>query len=206
MSDPALLERYRASATAILEKYFEPGALSRKFDAKYALIKEDLARDPFPHKRVTNPRDKDYRSILESQREFVRKRYAAAKQQLQSPGPRPKPIQRPHREPTPGPPSEDAPSELEAEVRANGISLTWQDNASLEAGHVVQRAMGAESEEFRNVVGKPGPNSTAALDTAVQPGKIYRYRVFAVHPTPKGPKGTGVSNVITIQFEPRAGE
>ena len=200
VSDPVLLERYRASATAVLEKYFEPGSLSQKFDAKYALIKEDLARDPFPQKRVTSPRDEDYGSILESQKKFVRKRYAAAKQQLQSPGPRPKPSQQPHHEPSPGPASEDAPTDLKAEVRADGIALTWKDNASLEVGRVVQRATGGGSETFRNVMGKPGPNSTVALDTAVQPGEIYRYRVFAVHPTPRGPKGTGGSNVITIQF------
>jgi hypothetical protein len=200
VSDPVLLERYRASATAVLEKYFEPDSLSRRFDAKYALIKEDLARDPFPQKRVTSPWDEDYSSILEFQKKFVRKRYTAAKQQLQSPGPRPKPSQRPHHEPGPGPASEDAPTDLKAEVRADGIALTWKDNASLEVGHVVQRATEAEREMFRNVMGKPGPNSTVALDTAVQPGEIYRYRVFAVHPSPMGPKGTGISNVITVQF------
>ncbi|HAD61549.1 MAG TPA: hypothetical protein DCG12_20105, partial [Planctomycetaceae bacterium] len=63
-------------------------------------IRDDLARDPFPHRRVTNPTDTDWDSVLESQRQFIRRRYQLARRQLDDPGPRPKPVQ--PREPEPG--------------------------------------------------------------------------------------------------------
>lgn len=90
IADPALLQRYRHTARRILDKHFEPERLCGIIDAKYALIKEALRDDPFPHRRVTAPQDRGYDDIVASIKEFVQKRYAAARQQLDKPGPRPK--------------------------------------------------------------------------------------------------------------------
>jgi hypothetical protein len=89
VADPGLLERYRKTARTILDKYFEPQRLCAIFDARYALIKDDLQTDPFPHRRITNPEDGSYEGIIESMKEFVHKRYRTARQQLEDPGQRP---------------------------------------------------------------------------------------------------------------------
>jgi spore coat protein CotH len=89
VTDPELLKRYRSGAKVILEKYFEPEKLCAVIDAKYALIREDLKTDPFPHRRITNPGDRDYDGIVESMKAFVRARYASAREQLENPGERP---------------------------------------------------------------------------------------------------------------------
>jgi len=95
VADPRLLQKYRDLARLILEKYFEPARLCEQLDAKYALIKDDLQSDPFPHRRATNPADQSYDDIVASMKSFVRKRYATARQQLEDPGPRPEPPRRP---------------------------------------------------------------------------------------------------------------
>ena len=78
VADPVLLRRYRDTARIILDKYFEPERLCAIIDARYALIKDDLIADPFPHRRVTNPDDQSYEDIVASMKEFVRNRYASA--------------------------------------------------------------------------------------------------------------------------------
>ncbi|MBI3862192.1 MAG: CotH kinase family protein [Planctomycetia bacterium] len=95
VADPALLQRYRKIARIVLDKYFEPERLCAIIDAKYALIKQDLQDDPFPHRRVTNPEDRNYDDIVASMKKFVRNRYASARQQLEKPGTRPEPVRRP---------------------------------------------------------------------------------------------------------------
>jgi spore coat protein CotH len=95
VADPALLQRYRDTARIILDKYFEPERLCAIIDAKYALIKADLAADPFPHRRVTNPEDQSYEDIVASMKKFVRNRYTSARQQLANPGKRPEMVRRP---------------------------------------------------------------------------------------------------------------
>lgn len=95
-TDPVLLQRYRELAEAILDKYFEPDRLCKVVDAKFELIKQDVKKDPFPHRRVTNPEDRDYDDIVASIKTFIRKRYSSAKQQLDNPGPRPKMSRPPH--------------------------------------------------------------------------------------------------------------
>lgn len=205
IADPDLLARYRRTASLILEEYFEPDQLCRKIDAKYALIKADLENDPFPHQRATN-RDKNFDEVIASQKDFVRKRYAAAREQLDSPGTRPKYARRqPPRnrnEPMPGPASKDAPTMLQVvDSSSSGVKLEWKDNATAEAGHILQRAEGAKSTEFRNYMGKPGDKISAATDSRVQSGETYRYRVYAVRQTPRGPQGSGVSNVVTVRIE-----
>jgi CotH kinase protein len=90
IADPALLARYRKEARIILEKSFEPERLGKIIDAKYRLIKDDLAADPFPHRRATVPGDRNYDGIVDSMKAFARKRYASAVDQLDKPGERPK--------------------------------------------------------------------------------------------------------------------
>ena len=53
---------------------------------------------------------------------------------------------------------------------------------------------------FSERLGQGGQDITTASDRDVQPGKTYRYRVYAVRPTPQGPRSTGVSNVLTIRI------
>jgi len=95
VADPALLQRYRDTARVILDKYFEPQRLCALIDAKYALVKDDLLTDPFPHRRVTNPEDRSFDDIVASMKKFVRNRYALARQQLENPGKRPEMVRRP---------------------------------------------------------------------------------------------------------------
>ncbi len=93
----------------------------------------------------------------------------------------------------------DAPSDLRLVERKPGaIRLAWKDNATGEGMYIVQRCEGADCDDFENVVGRQGQDITAATDTNVASGKIYRYRVYALKPTPEGPRGTGVSNVVTV--------
>jgi hypothetical protein len=201
VADPQLLQRYRATAKQVLEKYFEPDRLSRVLDAKYQLIKFDLASDPFPHQRATNPGDQDYDDIVSSMKTFMKRRYKTARAQLESPGERPQVVRGPPRgpQPKPGPASPDAPSELTvSRASSNAVELTWKDNAKGEIGTILQRAMGKDGE-FRNHIGQPGGEVTSATDPRVMPGRTYRYRVYSIHRSPTGQKGTGVSNEVTVK-------
>jgi len=95
VADPDLLKRYRTTARKILEQHFEPERLCAVLDAKYAIIREDLKTDPFPHRRITNPGDRSYEDIVASMKQFIRKRYTSAVRQLEIPGPRPELVRRP---------------------------------------------------------------------------------------------------------------
>ena len=102
--------------------------------------------------------------------------------------------------PKPGPPSPDAPTELRAvNVTSSSVELRWTDHAEGAMAYVVQRCIGADATDFVNAIGQGGQAITTATDRDVQPGKTYRYRVYAVVPTPQGPRGTGVSNLITVR-------
>jgi spore coat protein CotH len=200
IDNPQLLARYRRLADSILEKYFHPRILLPKVDGLYARVEQDLARDPFPHRRVTNREDRDFSGIITSIKNFVRLRYKTARAQLDAPGDRPRNVRSRPRPPRPGKPSSDAPTELRVVSRtATRVTLGWKDNATGEAGHVVQRANGENGQEFRNHIGRPGGNISTAVDTAVVAGRTYRYRVFAVRPTPSGQQGTGLSKAITVR-------
>lgn len=96
IGNPALLARYRSHASDILENHFEPDRLCQIVDTKYALIREALATDPFPKRRATVPGDQNYDDIVESIKQFIRKRYQTAKSQLENPGLRPQPRQQNH--------------------------------------------------------------------------------------------------------------
>ena len=91
VSNPILLKKYRETASPILEKYFKPDQLHSKIDKLYALIEKDLVKDPYPAKRITNPRDTGYNDIILSFKRFIDRRYQLARQQLDNPGPRPNP-------------------------------------------------------------------------------------------------------------------
>ncbi len=103
--------------------------------------------------------------------------------------------------PKPGPPSADAPTDLRAvEVTPDSVALRWTDQAQGEVAFVVQRCTGVDCTGFVNTIGQGGQDITTAIDRNIQAGMAYRYRVYAVLPTPQGPRGTGVSNVITVSI------
>jgi hypothetical protein len=78
------------------------------------------------------------------------------------------------------------------------VELGWVNHADGAVAYVVQRCTGSEATDFANAIGQPGGDVTTAVDRNVEGGTSYRYRVYAVHATPEGPRGTGVSNVITV--------
>ncbi len=203
VSNPKLLQGYREQAGSILETWFRPEILIPKLRALHEQVRADLAADPYPPRRATVPSDTGYEDILASMETFIRQRYALARTQLDAPGDRPPPQQMqptPDQEgPKPGPPSADAPSQLRAvKVTPSSVELRWTNHSERAMAYVVQRCTGADATDFANAIGQGGPDITAAIDGAVQPGKTYRYRVYAVLPTPQGPRGTGVSNVIAV--------
>ena len=205
VSSPELLRAYREQASKILETWFRPEILIPKLRALYEQIRSDLAEDPHPPRRATVPSDSGYGDILASMEDFIRVRYALGRSQLEAPGnrPRPEPMQpMPDQAgPQPGPPSADAPTDLRAvKVTAASVELRWTNHADGAVAYVVQRCTGTDGSDFANAIGQSGRDITTAVDRDVQPAKTYRYRVYAVLPTPKGPRGTGPSNVITVSI------
>ena len=200
VSNPILLKKYRETASPILEKYFKPDQLHSKIDKLYDLIKKDLVNDPYPAKRITNPRDTGYNDIILSFKRFIDRRYQLARQQLDNPGPRPKPYKqnrtRQHQRPAPGD-LPNGPTDVVIISRTkNSIKLEWKDNADNEAGHIVQRADIESAGKFRNHIPCPGRSETNAIDERVSPGETYRYRVYSVFSTPKGYAGSKPSKVV----------
>ncbi|MDB6040172.1 MAG: hypothetical protein JWM99_4013 [Verrucomicrobiales bacterium] len=204
IEDKHFLGIYREKAKSILEAHFRPDVLIPKLRLLYAQIEADLKHDPFPPRRVTVPSDTGYDDILRSMEAFIRDRYKLARAQLDAPGNRPQPQNlKPDSEqenPHPGPPSADAPTDLRVvKVTASSVELSWVDHADHEMAVVVQRCSGETATDFVNAIGQPGQNITTATDHNIQAGHTYRYRVYAVFPSPTGPRGTGVSNVITVR-------
>ncbi|MBR53317.1 hypothetical protein CMK19_06075 [Candidatus Poribacteria bacterium] len=206
VNDPKLLARYRTLANKILENYFHPDKLLPKVDLLYKQILTDLETDPFPSRRATNKQDQNYNDIVQSIKDFIYLRYKTARQQLDEPGDQPPlvPIRPPshqQRGPKPGPPSANAPSNLHSvSISRSSVSLKWTDNATNEGAYILQRAEGESNQPFHNHIGQFSADITTAHDKQVVPGSIYRYRVYALCPSPSGPKGTGLSNTITIQI------
>ena len=200
VSNPILLKKYRETASPILEKYFKPDQLHSKIDKLYALIEKDLVKDPYPAKRITNPRDTGYNDIILSFKRFIDRRYQLARQQLDNPGPRPKPYKqnrtRQHQRPAPGD-LPNGPTDVVIITRTkNSIKMGWKDNADNEAGHIVQRADIESGGKFRNHIPCPGRSETNVIDERVSPGETYRYRVYSVFSTPKGYAGSKPSKVV----------
>ncbi len=210
LADPILLGKYRELARGILETWFRPDVLIPKLRALSEQIRPAIEEDPYPLRRATVPSDRGMEDIRVSMEEFIRKRYTLARAQLEAPGERP--AARPmtsgggQEAPRPGPPSADSPSGLRAvRVSAAGVELQWVDRAHGEMAHIVQRCTGADCANFENAIGQGGEDATGATDRNVQPGTTYRYRVYAVLATSSGPRGTGVSNVITVTVPAEAG-
>jgi spore coat protein CotH len=208
VADPKLLQHYREQASVILETWFRPEVLIPKLRALHAQIRTDLAQDPYPSRRATVPSDTGYEDIIASMEQFIRKRYALARAQLDAPGNRPQPEPgqpSPDNEgPKPGPPSADAPSDLHTiRVTSTSVELGWTNHAEGAVAFVVQRCVGDDCTDFINAIGQGGQNITTATDPHVQPGKTYRYQVYSVLPTPQGPRCTGVSNIITAHVPER---
>jgi hypothetical protein len=204
IEDKHLLGIYREKAKSILDAHFRPDVLIPKLRFLYAQIETDLKHEPFPPRRVTVPSDTGYEDILRSIEAFIRERYKLARAQLDAPGNRPQPQNpKPDSEqenPRPGPPSTDAPTDLRVvKAAASGVELKWVNHADHEMAVVVQRCSGETATDFVNAIGQPGQNITTAIDHNIQAGHTYRYRVYAVLPAPKGMRGTGVSNIVTVR-------
>jgi hypothetical protein len=200
VTNPSLLKKYRETASFILEKHFKPDQLHSRIDKLYDLIKKDLAKDPYPAKRITNPRDTGYDDIILSFKSFIDRRYQLARQQLDNPGPRPKTNKQSHSQqhqrPEPGD-LQNGPTDVVIISRTrNSIKLEWKDNADNEAGHIVQRANIESAGKFRNHIPCPGRSETNAIDVHVGPGETYRYRVYSVFSTPNGYAGSKPSKVV----------
>ena len=153
LDNPQLLARYRREADVILEKAFSSTGPGTTTGSSFTCsIKDDLAADPFPGTRITNPEDRSYDTIVASIQEFIHRRYRLARSQLNAPGERPA-LQRP-RPPEPGIQTADAPSDLRVIAKsATSVTLQWKDNAQKEIGHIVQRVDGEEGGTFRNYRG-----------------------------------------------------
>ncbi len=146
INNPAMLRRYRHEARRILDEHFEPEHLTTIVDGKYALIKQDLQNDPFPHRRATSREAEDYDQIVMSIKEFIRKRYAAARQELADPGERP-----PRVNPPQGPPPQLAAKirRLQDGARAmqqNGRGVAPIEKLMRQIGPLLQRQKYQEAE------------------------------------------------------------
>jgi spore coat protein H len=146
VADPELLNRYRDSARGILDKYFEPKRLCAIIDAKYRLIRDDLQADPFPHRRVTNPEDQNYDTIVESMKEFVRNRYQSARQQLENPGPRPAVNNRPGNTPPPFVKKMEQLQRAVQQMQRSGRDLAPIQKLMQQLGPLMQRGKMTEAE------------------------------------------------------------
>ena len=192
---------YRTYASDYLERHFHPDVVASRLDALWAVAQIALDGDTYPPYRVTNPNNVGWENILNGMKAFSEKRYNTAKAQLANPL-----TEAPVYEntpgsqgPAPGPPSSDAPSNLQATtIEPGNVVLTWTDNAEGEMFFAAQRCSGSGCTDFKNHVGIEGENMVSVVDPAVKQGQTYRYRVYAVHSTPEGPKGTGVSNAIEV--------
>ena len=202
VSNKNLLKKYRETASILLENYFKPEKVHLKLNTLYSIIEDDLKRDPFPKRRITNPDDKGYDDIIEKLKQFSTRRYMLARNQLDNPGQRPKPHPgyRPknHRDPVPGN-KQNGPTKLRAVlVTRNSVKLQWIDNSNNEAGHIVQRASSDTNWKFRNHIPRPGSTETEAIDDRVISGRTYHYRVYSVFQSPQGLIGSEPSNIIEI--------
>ena len=199
-----LLERYRAKADYILERYFTPRRIQERVDALHRLIAEDLVGDPFPQGRVTVPGDRSHADVVAGIKQFAAARYAKARRELDErsvtepiradelaaaarramggEGPRPQ-----GDGPAPGEASSDDPTDLRVvSASASGVELAWTSHAADAAAHIIQRCEGADCDRFQNYRPVFGPQACSFTDDGVRPGAVYGYRVYAVFPQPGG--------------------
>lgn len=195
LANENLRARYRAHAERILETHFRPERIEAQLDTLFRQAQPVLARDPYPPRRVTNPSDTGYPSIVASMKAFMQRRYATARAQLDNPATE-RPTTAAEQGPRPGESLPDDPSNLRVtQVDERGVHLAWQDNSDREALTIVQRCEGVECTTFQNRHGVEPDQEPQFIDNAIRPGVTYRYRVYAAWPTPEGPRGTGTSNI-----------
>ena len=82
LADATLAQQYRDHAKDYVARYFAPAILNARLDALYAQIATDLATDPYPASRITNPDANGYPGIIADQKAFVQRRYDTARSQL----------------------------------------------------------------------------------------------------------------------------
>ncbi len=119
----------------------------------------------------------------------------------------PQPAPAPTPTPTPTPP---APQTAEPPVAPTGLTATstnpqsvnlgWTDNASNESGYRIERAA-AGGTAFSALSALP-PNSTTFIDSAIQSGTAYEYRVFAVNQGGDSPSSNVASATVPLPPPP----
>ena len=196
LEDDGLRARYRTHADRILETYFQPSQMETNLDGLFTQVESILARDPYPPRRVTNPEDDGYPSIIASMKAFMQRRYETARIQLDNPADA-RPVPPAEQGPRPGESVFDDPSNLEVvRVDEQGVHLTWTDNSEREAITIVQRCQGVGCTSFENRAGIDPEQAPEFIDGSVRSGITYGYRVYAAWPGAEGPVGTGVSNSV----------
>lgn len=89
----------------------------------------------------------------------------------------------------------NAPSNLEAiSVTTNAVTLRWVDNATNETSYRVERSIGSPDNFV--IVGNLGQNATQYINTTVQQGNTYYYRIFCFNAT----GNSGYSNILEVPF------
>jgi len=198
LANEALRARYLVHAERILETYFRPEQMGAALDALYTQIGPFLSEDPYPPRRVTVASDRGYPSIIEAQKAFILRRYQTARAQLNQPVSE-DPM---GRGPMPGEPGPDDPTALSVDaVDERGVHLSWIDNSEREGLTILQRCEGEGCEGFRNHIGIEPDEPPRRIDEGVRSGAVYRYRAYAAWPTPDGPQGSGLSNVVQATAE-----
>ncbi len=108
------------------------------------------------------------------------------------PAPPPTPVTQSQPPPTPAPPS--SPKDLVVtSTSPTSASLSWTDTASDDIGIRVDRADGQGA--FTPLTSLP-PKSESFLDTSVQPGQSYRYRVSALNAGGESPSSNEAAVIV----------
>ena len=82
----------------------------------------------------------------------------------------------------PSPSSPAAPSNLTASaVSSTTINLSWSDNSNNETDFELERCDGKGKCRTFMLVASPGENTSSYMDTGLQPGSPYSYRIRAVN-------------------------
>jgi fibronectin type 3 domain-containing protein len=72
-----------------------------------------------------------------------------------------------------------APSNLAAAIVGNSVILTWNDNSASETGFTIQRSTDGSFPVGLTDSFPVGPNTVTYIDTSIEVGKMYYYRIVA---------------------------